>query len=477
MKRIITLFLALCFVTPFVISHSRKQHVIIDTDCGADDLRAITMILNIPELKVDGIVLTEGSLTPQQGLQAVSALLNELEVTGIPVYQGEADSLAAPPWRALLTEMPLLKPEGKTVDVKKAESIHELLPAEHPVFYICLGPLSTLAVELEKDKSLNSKIDSIFYYGTPAGAAKHDWNSERNMDALKHVSDSSIPVYFFAEKTLSPVLLDKASLLKINKLNTLYSSFVKRLLEGLKSHSGEGLEIWDELIPIFLNNRSTMNFIQDKNKRHHNVLYSTNNKEIIKTYIDLLGFQLEKREPVVLHEYPMTSGYFKPDVAYLVNEIRNKHGEEEWKAVVLTNELHRHLGIYSIIGAKMGIRAREILNAPFDEITVIAYSGTKPPLSCMSDGLQVSTGASLGRGTIEVSEDKFSPSAVFIYGKRKLELSLKPEVISAIKKDIRELIDMHGFQTDGYWENLRTLSIEYWKNLDRNNIFIEKIYK
>jgi pyrimidine-specific ribonucleoside hydrolase len=49
-------------------------------------------------------------------------------------------------------------------------------------------------------------------------------------------------------------------------------------------------------------------------------------------------------------------------------ENRQKTWFRRWKAVVLTNELHHHMGHWSIVGAKMGIRAREILAAPLDNI-------------------------------------------------------------------------------------------------------------
>ena len=83
-------------------------------------------------------------------------------------------------------------------------------------------------------------------------------------------------------------------------------------------------------------------------------------------------------------------------------QIITRHGLEEWKATVLTSELHRHLGTYSIVGAKMGLRARERFNVALDELRVESHAGLKPPLSCVNDGLQVATGASLGRGTITV---------------------------------------------------------------------------
>ena len=61
--------------------------------------------------------------------------------------------------------------------------------------------------------------------------------------------------------------------------------------------------------------------------------------------------------------------------------------------MVLTNEFHP-TGAYSIIGAKMGIRAREILEAPFDTLRVVSHAGDAPPSSCLNYGLQMATGAS-----------------------------------------------------------------------------------
>ena len=122
---------------------------------------------------------------------------------------------------------------------------------------------------------------------------------------------------------------------------------------------------------------------------------------------------LDQREPVCLKQYPTDPSLFKNHVRTHVKRIIERHGIEEWKAVLLTNELHRHLGMWSIIGAKMGIRAREVLGAPFDQLEVISFSGYKPPFSCISDGLQVSTGASLGRANI-TNTHLGQPEAIFV---------------------------------------------------------------
>jgi pyrimidine-specific ribonucleoside hydrolase len=138
-------------------------------------------------------------------------------------------------------------------------------------------------------------------------------------------------------------------------------------------------------------------------------------------------------------------------VAELAPRIIACHGLEEWKAAVLTSELHRHLGTYSIVGAKMGLRARERFNAALDELRVESRAGSQPPLSCLNDGLQVATGASLGRGTITViTNEPPACEAVFRYGEGRLCLRLKPEFAQRIAADMAELVKRHGGTTPAF---------------------------
>ena len=180
----------------------------------------------------------------------------------------------------------------------------------------------------------------------------------------------------------------------------------------------------------------------------------------------------DEREPVCLKEYPTDPSLFKEHVRPYVSKIIERHGLEEWKAVLLTNELHRHLGMWSIIGAKMGIRAREVLKAPFDQIDVISFCGYKRPFSCTNDGIQVSTGASLGRATI-TNTHMGQPEAIFIYKGKRLLLRVKPEVKKQIGGVIKELSDKYGFRSQQYFLELDKISVKYWYKWDRNQIFDE----
>jgi len=178
--------------------------------------------------------------------------------------------------------------------------------------------------------------------------------------------------------------------------------------------------------------------------------------------------------PVGLSAFPTSPDQFRPDLQGSVRRILARHGGEEWRAAVLTNEFHGHLGTYSLVGVKMGIHARERLGAALDDLEVLSFAGDAPPLSCMNDGLQVSTGATVGRGTIQVDRKGGTrPEAEFVRGGDRLRLRLKDTVRRRIESDIRQALERFGNQTPEYFREIRRLSILHWEELDRDEIFEE----
>ncbi len=181
----------------------------------------------------------------------------------------------------------------------------------------------------------------------------------------------------------------------------------------------------------------------------------------------------DAREAVCLKSYPTDPALFNETVGPYVQKIIDRYGLEEWKATLLTNEMHRHLGLWSIIGAKMGVRAREVLNAPFDQLRVVSFAGTTPPYSCLNDGLQVSTGASLGRGTIS-NANIGSPKAQFFHDDKGVYMRPKTEVVNAVRQAIKELSQKYGFQSQEYFRQLEKVAVKYWLEWDRSRMFEEK---
>ena len=149
-----------------------------------------------------------------------------------------------------------------------------------------------------------------------------------------------------------------------------------------------------------------------------------------------------------------------------------RYGIDEWKACVMTDEFHGHLGVFSIVGAKMGIYAREYFGIGTDLLDIKTYAGSVEPYSCMNDGLQVSTGATLGQGSIHLINDTIvKPQAVFTYQNQSILIKLKSEYLQELQAVIDEGIKNYGLLNEGYWTLIRQTSIKYWLEWDRKKIF------
>ena len=178
-----------------------------------------------------------------------------------------------------------------------------------------------------------------------------------------------------------------------------------------------------------------------------------------------------------------------PAIEAMAERTIARWGKEEWRAVILTNEIHGHIGIYSTIGAKMGIYALELLSRlcnKAEELKVLSFAGSRPPISCFNDGLQISTGATLGHGAIEIAKScslskegaDARVEAIFrfraICGTEAKEMQLcvwlKEDLMQQIAGDIANAVKQYGHTPD-YWLQVRRLALDYWQQWNRAEIF------
>jgi len=103
---------------------------------------------------------------------------------------------------------------------------------------------------------------------------------------------------------------------------------------------------------------------------------------------------------------------------------------------------------------------------------VTTHAGSTPPLSCMNDGIQVSTGATPGHGLLTVSRDQpFFPAADFTHKDKTIRITLKKELAEKVSGELKEINFIYGLDSDIYWELVRKNSIKYWLQFDRHEIF------
>ena len=110
---------------------------------------------------------------------------------------------------------------------------------------------------------------------------------------------------------------------------------------------------------------------------------------------------------------------------------------------------HGHLGPYAIIGYRMGLIACEKLGKDPFEKKVTVSTGTTPPLSCIIDGIQLSSGCTLGKGNIHV-DNSLQPVAEFNNKKGDhLKISLRKNVWDELETNVT-LDNIHLYSKDIY---------------------------
>lgn len=114
------------------------------------------------------------------------------------------------------------------------------------------------------------------------------------------------------------------------------------------------------------------------------------------------------------------------------------------KTLKTIERFHGHLGPYVVLGYRMGVIANKLLGEDPFKKTVTILTGTKPPISCIIDGVQLSSRCTLGKGNLNVLDEK-QPAARF---KDKngstLDISVKSEILEEIEKAFKEKKDVSG---------------------------------
>ncbi len=209
----------------------------------------------------------------------------------------------------------------------------------------------------------------------------------------------------------------------------------------------------------------------------NDILLDELNPEISKTFQseDLVDEKLYMNQTVIMNTFkffPTDPLFYKDEYAKFIEETIDKFGIKEWKAIVLTNEIHGHIGIYSILGAKAGTMACEYFNVRSGKLRITSFAGKHPPLSCFNDGLQISTGATIGQGLITVSDAVLeNPTIICEFQNQRLKLSLKSEILSQVQGDIQNGVQQYGHSHD-YWDYIERLARNYWRSYNRHQIFV-----
>lgn len=444
MRRLLVSLLLLLIVQTGFAHFRARYHVIVDTDGGVDDIRALCMMLASPEIEVLAITAVEGFNGAREAAERIGDLLSDFGHQGIPVATGLPDAV------------------GLMMEALELE--------EMPVDILALGPLTNIAALFREDPSLEGSVRKLTWYSEELG--RGGFNFDANPEAAGKVLASAVRTEIISSGEYPFKDLD-AFLKALDTIRSDYAKTVKGLYlsngGALKDHY-MGRHLADDCVPVYLlfpELFTSSPASGDTSTFEISAIASSGLEDKVLQLLDA-----DRGDSCILfRNFPVHPGLFRDDVAAMAGKVIEAHGLKEWKIVALTNEFHEHLGVYSIIGAKMGLRAREYFNIGIDELLVESCAGLNPPISCLSDGLQVSTGATLGHGTISIMETDPRPAARFAFKNTTIEIRLEPALQDRIREDVRKGVERYGLETPGYWSYIRKMALSYWLELDRREIF------
>ena len=447
-------------------------------------MRAISLLLSRPEITIKAILLSDGSLSPVEGAKKIKSLLNEFNVDNMQIGCGDLIKGVNPPWREFNRKISWGNESDNQVPVINAFDClrDRLINTDERAILVCLGPLTNIAILINKDPELASKIERIIWYNDSVKPLK-GFNYECDKVSADLVFKSGIRIDVISNLDKESILFDSAMHAASIESKTMLASVLKNVFNQplvFDKLQQNHFKLCDDLVALYLTNPELfdINIITDEVNIRYNKDYDA--AGVRQAMTDMINGTYFSERNIVFNRFPIQHEMFNYDIRPIIDSAIARYGYDEWKANVMTDEFHGHLGVFSIVGAKMGIKARELFGVGPDQLEVTSYAGMNPPYSCLNDGIQVSTGATLGMGTIHVSaHGKTQPMAIFTYKDRSVKISLKKEYLTIVDADIKEGIMKFGLMDEGYWKLIRHNALKYWIEWDRNKIFdvVEVRYK
>jgi formylmethanofuran dehydrogenase subunit E len=126
-------------------------------------------------------------------------------------------------------------------------------------------------------------------------------------------------------------------------------------------------------------------------------------------------------------------------------------------------EFHGHGGPFMIIGLRMGLAALDLLDSKgWFGIRCRAHLRWAPPDSCTIDGIQSSTGCTMGKHNIDV-EEADGISAEFQSGDERVRITLRLDTLSFV----RDSFDAGDEAIEKCMERLREAAVEELFQVDQ----------
>jgi purine nucleosidase len=234
-KMITVALVLIAFVLPASAS-SRK--IIIDTDPGTDDAMALMLALNSPELDVRAITVVPGNVVLQQGLDNALRMMSLANRCDIPVAAGAQHPLfqkltTAEFWHGKNGLANIELPPSKCkVDARFAPDliIEMVHAAPHEITLVPIGPLTNIALAVEKDPSIVPLVKEVILMGGSISGGNVNAAAEANIandpEAAQIVFQAGWPVTMVGLDVSNKTLFTKKQLEQLGQAHGPVSDFI-----------------------------------------------------------------------------------------------------------------------------------------------------------------------------------------------------------------------------------------------------------
>jgi pyrimidine-specific ribonucleoside hydrolase len=434
--------------------HRQEIAIIIDTDMGLDDVRAIFALLASERAAIRAVVTVEGSASIGKGTDNLVGLLESLGRGLIPVMTGRHDARAAPPeWRKTANGLAgAAFPPPRSVSASPYDPVHmHKILKQHGdrIHYLALGPLSNLARLGSERPGALDLIDTVFIpvrrttVRRTGAQTVTGWN-------LAYDQRSAETVLRDAKKI---VLIDLSAAAGLDHRGALTSI-----------HGSSGAARWIRRTTSELAGQNVHLFMHDE-------LAAAAIIDSGLLELEEGSFEFETAQGGEMIITPSGSGNIRiaaltdPDEAVELLHIlwesetggatshehahaEKHHGEQgQLDPAAMLKAFHGHLGPYVVLGYRMGRIALEAAHSDGHfGIAAEVHSALEPPRSCLIDGIQLGSGCTLGKRNITIHEFGGPAYAVFTTDRRDtVTVSLR----SGIPGLVGRLIDTKGVEAAG----------------------------
>ncbi len=246
-----------------VPAFAAAKPIIFDTDPGSDDAMALMLALNSPELDVRAITVVPGNVTASQGLENALRMVSLANRCDIPVAAGAQHPLfqkliTAEFWHGKngLANVELPTSKCKVDSRFGPDLIIGLVHASpHEITLVPVGPLTNIALAVEKDPSIVPLVKEVILMGGSISGGNVNAAAEANIyndpEAAQIVFQAGWPVTMVGLDVGDKTLLSQKYLERLGQthgpVNDFIYSVAKYLINLSAQFGSAGTPMYDPL--------------------------------------------------------------------------------------------------------------------------------------------------------------------------------------------------------------------------------------